>query len=92
MKLKKEEYSWALYFDKEGNHFIEFINEWFQGWGKWNWYDFTLIEISFINDIMVPGYEFIFIILGLGFRLRINRIWSGTKLQKSINEVEKYEK
>jgi len=91
MKLKKEEGGWILYFDKKGNSFIHPINQWEQFWGKWNWYDFTLIEISAENDISAPGYEFLIIILGLGFRLRINRSWRGTKLQKSINNI-KYEK
>jgi len=88
MKITKDENGWMLTFDKEGNSFICSINEWSQLCGKLNWYNFTLIEISAENDIIAPGYEFTFIILGLGFRLRINRSWEGTELQKRIDDIK----
>ena len=92
MKLKKEENGWILYFNKEEDAFIYLINEWAQIIGRWNWYSFTLIEISAENDITAPGFELTIIILGLGFRLRINRDWSGSELQKRIDDIKKYEK
>jgi len=88
MKLKRDETGWMLTFDKEGNSFICSINQWGQLGGKMNWYDFTLIEISAENDIMAPGYEVTFIILGLGCRLRVNRSWKDTKLQQCIDDFK----
>ena len=70
------------------NWIIEFRNDWEQVFGKWNWYSFTIIQIYFENDIMCPGYEFECIILGLGFRIRINRSWEGTEIQKRIDEIK----
>jgi hypothetical protein len=53
--------------------FIELINDWKQFHGSWNWYTFTLINIEFENDAMTHGYEFYFVILGLGIRIRYNK-------------------
>jgi hypothetical protein len=54
------------------NFFLEFKNEWTQLVGKYNWYTVTFIQIEFENDLFTGGYEFVFILLGLGFRLRYN--------------------
>lgn len=75
MKIKLEkpsghDHNYYLHFGD--NAFIQFVNEWPQFWGKYNWYDFTLIMIRFEKDLMLTGYEFEFVILGLGFRIRIN--------------------
>lgn len=57
----------------ESNHWlVEFVNEWKQIIGKWNWYTFTFIEIYFENDKFTKGYEFQFMLLGLGVRIRYN--------------------
>lgn len=53
--------------------FIETHNDWLQLFNTFNWYTFTLINIEFENDNFTHGYEFIFIILGLGFRVRHNK-------------------
>ena len=87
MKITKDN-NYILWLDKNGEYFIEFYNEWSQIFGKWNWVDATIIEISFENDYMAPGYEFVFIILGFGIRIRLNRSWKNTKLQRTIDEYE----
>ena len=72
---------------------MHFINDWEQFFdGDWNWYSFYILHIYAENDIMCPGYEFEFAILGLGFRLRINRSWSGTEIEKRIKESKKKKK
>ena len=72
MKITKEEFgSWTL--ELTENCFISSINEWGQVFGKWNWYEMTLVDISFEWDMQITGgYEFIFILLGLGLRFRHN--------------------
>ena len=75
------------------NFFATFYNDWEQLFGKWNWYNLTLVEISLEKDIMIPGYEFAFIILGIGVRFRYNGDWSktpeGRELLASTAEVDK---
>jgi hypothetical protein len=88
MKLKKEENGWILTLDKKGNSFVCPINDWGQIFGHWNWYSFHLIHIYAENDIVCPGWEFEFAILGLGFRIRINRSWVGIILQKRLDEIK----
>ena len=57
----------------ETKHWIvEGINQWEQLKGGFNWYTMTFIQIEFEKELMAYGYEFIFIILGLGFRVRYN--------------------
>jgi hypothetical protein len=64
---------------------IEFVNDWRQLVGSWNWYTFTLINIEFENDVMTHGYEFYFVILGLGIRIRYNK----ASYQEWANELTK---
>lgn len=56
---------------------MEFRQEWSQLWEHCNWYDFTLAQICFENDIAMGGYEFTFIILGMVFHWR----WNHTRTQ-----------
>jgi hypothetical protein len=51
---------------------FEWCNEWKQLWGKYNWYSFTLVNINYEKQDFTHGHEFTFIVLGLGFWLRIN--------------------
>jgi len=67
---------------------FEFTNEWSQLFWKCNWYSVTIIELSFENDIMCPGFELHFTLLGLGFYFRINRSWGGTEIERIIKETE----
>ena len=74
---------------KKVDYIIEFINEWEQLFGKWNWVDANLIKVCFMNDYTAPGYEFEFIIIGFGIRIRLNRNWKNTKLQRTIDDYNK---
>lgn len=66
------------------NMFIYGINEWPQLSGKWNWRTFTLINLEFEDDISMGGYEFKFILLGLGFCWR----WNHTETDQML-EIKK---
>lgn len=63
---------------------FNFINEWGQLIGKYNWITFTLINIEFENDIHLGGFEIMVIIFGLGFRVRIN--YKETEMLKELNK------
>jgi hypothetical protein len=68
------------------------INEWNQFGHKFNWYTFTFILVEFENEVMTGGYEFAFIFLGLGFRIRYNRECSDeifAKWEKDVEEMNK---
>lgn len=69
------------------NSFVTFYNDWVQIFGKCNWYTFTGINIEFENDIAMGGYEFTFVILGLGFRYRWN--YTEIEMTKSCNDAIK---
>ena len=51
---------------------FEFINDWEQLVQENNWLDFTLIYIHFMNDKILGGCEFDFVLLGLGIHIRLN--------------------
>ena len=51
---------------------IEGINNWKQLLGTWNWYTWTLIHVEFEKENMAYGFEFMFVLLGFGFRIRYN--------------------
>ena len=73
MKLQRPtEYDPHYYLCFGNDAFIHIINDWEQLLGRWNWYTFHLIHIYLEKDEMCGGYEFEFVIFGLGFRLRIN--------------------
>lgn len=88
MKLIKDEHTnkWELYF---GDHFIHILNDWKQLRGKYNWYSFHFIYIYFEKDMMLDGYEFEFMILGLGFRIRWNYADEDNEIIKAAKEAEK---
>jgi hypothetical protein len=57
----------------ETKHWLfEFRNEWRQLFGEYNWYSMTLIYIYFEREKIAHGYEFWFMLLGLGFYIRYN--------------------
>lgn len=70
------------------NTFISFIFQWKQLKGNWNWYNFNLIEISFMKDIIVPGIEVTFILFGIGFSFRHNFDWGGSEIKEIIDDLE----
>lgn len=52
---------------------IQFINQWLQVFGKWNWYNWDVIHIGTEWDMEVTGgYELILIVLGIGVVIRHN--------------------
>ena len=88
MKISKE-YG-KLYINITENLFIETQFQWNQFISKklrkyrWNWVSFNFIDIYFENDIMIGGLEFIFILLGIGFRIRYNY---NDKLNQMVKDV-----
>ena len=68
------------------NWLLHTICEWRQLWGKWNWINFTVIQVYAERDICIPGFEFTCILLGIGFRLRINGDWNKTKTGRNVLE------
>ena len=74
----------------ETKHWIvEGINQWDQLKGGFNWYTMTFIQIEFEKELMAYGYEFIFIILGLGFRVRYNTDKSLEQFEEWNDEAQK---
>jgi len=71
---------------------FEIINEWKQLFGKFNWYTATFIKIEFEKDEMACGYEFLFVVLGLGFRIRYNTDKALELFEKWDKEVKMSEK
>ena len=47
--------------------YFDFVNEWAQVRGKWNWYSITPAHINFTHCRMLYNYELTFVILGVGF-------------------------
>lgn len=64
---------------------IEGRNEWKQLSGKYNWYTWTLIYISFEKENLAHGYEFWFMLFGLGFIIRYNT-------DKSLEQFEEWDR
>jgi len=93
IKIERDKHDKQIYINFTEDFFMHFINEWSQLKGKWNWFSFTLIQIYFENEVMTGGYEFMFIILGLGFRIRYNysNEWH-KKYDKEIEEALKENK
>ena len=74
----------------ETKHWIvEGINQWEQLKGGFNWYTMTFIQIEFEKELIAYGYEFIFIILGLGFRVRYNTDKSLEQFEEWNDEAQK---
>lgn len=57
--------------------------------GKWNWINFSFIEISVERDYMCGGLEVIFKVLGLGLRLYITMGEPSNRLKKALRSVLK---
>ena len=90
MKLRKENGIWTLYLKKDNSIFIHTMYQWGMLFDKsCNWYDFTIIKISFEKDIMCPGYEAEIMFMGLGLRLRINTSWEETRIGKLKDKLMK---
>ena len=66
---------------------FQFINQYSQLRGSWNWINFNIITLEFENDISFGGYDITFIILGLGFYFSIN--WRETEMTDSLRKMMK---
>jgi len=80
--------SGTLFFGSDNQHLAYWVNEWSQLFGKYNWFHFTLIRLDCERDLVVPGFELVFIILGLGFRIRWNDDWEGTEFGNRLKDLE----
>lgn len=89
MKLvrpSKHDPSWYLHFTDDC--FAHLINDWEQVFGSWNWYTFHWIHLYMENEIMTGGFEFEFVVLGLGFRVRWNYALEESPVGKSIKDYK----
>ena len=84
MKLTKDKHDKRYYLHLSKNSFVHAINDWKQLWGKYNWYTFHFINIYLEDDVWTGGFEFEFVVLGLGFRFRCNY---NNKLEKMVAKV-----
>jgi hypothetical protein len=84
MKIKRDKFDNKLYIHFTKKCFLTFLNDWEQISGKWNWIEFNIIQLYFENDTWTGGYEFVFQLLGLGFRIRYN--YDLEKLDRIIDE------
>lgn len=87
IRFNKEDYG-TLTLEIGDNFFIEFVNRWAWLLHPCNWFDVELIAITFEKDSMLDGYEFIFVILGFGFRARLNIYDESNEVIKRIKASE----
>jgi len=86
MKFSKEHGQYCL--EINDMIFIESVNYWYWLFHACNWFDVELINISFEKDSMLDGYEFSFVILGFGLRLRWNTFTEDNEIIKRAKEAE----
>ena len=73
--------------EKEKKIYITPINQWSQLFGKFNWYNWDVVNIGIEWDMEVTGgYEVVFIIMGLGFIFRHNVNFEDSKVGESFDE------
>ena len=70
MKLVKDDGLWILHLTS--NTFVHLENDWRQLFGGYNWSNYRLAHVEYENDSMTGGREFIFVLFGLGIRIRHN--------------------
>ena len=82
---------------KEGGPGIEWTHgvvhviwEWEQCLGKWSWktWHLALLTLEYEQDIAIPGWEIIVILLGLGFRIRVNGDWTTTETGRALLQAK----
>lgn len=70
---------------------FEPIFEWSQLWQRCNWYTFTPIKLEVEDDRHMGSVEATAILLGIGFRVRLN--WRETETTREIaRQVSKLSK
>ena len=89
MKITKED-GYLIISHKDKELLLCLRNDYAQLIGNWNWYNFTFIEMSIENDYQLGGFEFDFVILGIGIHLRLNykKTEMTESLQSMINEIK----
>ena len=98
MRLYKEEYDprWYLEFKLPGKDrplsLAHFNNDWPQLFkrGEYNWRNFTFINLSFEDDIMLGGFEIEAALLGFGVRIRlgIRKTERMEELQQRVEDIK----
>jgi|SRR3972149_8710678 len=73
--------------------YANFINEWAQLFGKYNWtnWNLALIQFAYENDIMLGAWELELILLGIGIRIRITKpikTKEMLELEEMVKEIE----
>lgn len=88
-KFKKED-GYFIISRKDKELLICPRNDYAQLFGKWNWHNFTFIELSIEDDFQLGAFEFNFVLLGIGINLRFNykETEMTESLQKMINEIK----
>jgi len=73
------------------NWFIEWIEEWCQLGPDYNWRTFHLIQIEIEDDRLMGGIEATIIVIGLGFRLRVNYMVTehAQEIMDSVAEIKR---
>jgi len=61
---------------------IDWVCDWEQLKGKWNWYEFNLIQIRIEKEFIHGQAEIEVYLLGLGFRLYW--VWNKAKMLKQM--------
>lgn len=70
------------------NELDQLVNFFKYNWTTWNW---CLVKLEYENDIILGGYEFTVILLGLGFRVRYNKPIKTQEMihiEKQMEEIE----
>jgi len=88
IKISKDKFDHQYYLEIGDRFFIEFVNRWYWLFHSCNWFDVELIAITFEKDSMLDGYELVFIILGIGFRARLNTFTKDNEIIKRAKDVE----
>ena len=72
---------------------IHLINDWEQLWFyRFNWCTWRICQLEYEWDRMIPGWEITAILLGVGFRVRVNRDWHTTEVGRELLGFQEAEK
>lgn len=69
---------------ERGQFLLQLCEDYSQFFHTCNWYDFHFAQIVVENDKAMGAFEVVFIVLGLGFRLRWNH--TETEMKQQILE------
>jgi hypothetical protein len=96
MKISREMLN-SIDFEFKNGIMLDFWQEWYQFFDvkSFNWCDITFIKAQFETDRQCGDYEFTFVCLGLGVRLRIPHETEKSKafykeMSRSINTIKSW--